>query len=275
MVWTASCSDSLRKSPTMQAMVSTRVGSHCASCLTVIQCTSTTGAYIARMTASVCGALGLVAALVGGQHVLGSRDAAEGVGVLLLGRAAQEDRRVARVGHGVVHVVARVEQVRVGGGRVEGEDHGAGGELRDDLRGDRLERDVRHGEDDDVGVLDGVGQLGHLAAGLDGALLAGGGVLDVADVVRALGEVVGDAHPHLAAGADDGDGEVLGHGCGSPSWDGSAVGEARGMRGYAGVRRRCGARRPCGAGSRGCAGSSRPRGGRWSRCRPARPASAR
>ena len=74
-----------------------------------------------------------------------------------------------------------------------------------------------HGEDDDVGALDGVGQLGHLAAGLDGALLAGGGVLDVADVVRALGEVVGDAHPHLAAGADDGDGEVLGHGCGSPS----------------------------------------------------------
>ena len=103
------------------------------------------------------GALGLVAALVGGQHVLGSRDAAEGVGVLLLGRAAQEDRRVARVSHGVVHVVARVEQVRVGGGRVEREDHGAGGELRDDLRGDRLERDVRHGEDDDVGVLDGVG----------------------------------------------------------------------------------------------------------------------
>ena len=163
-------------------------------------------------------ALGLVAALVGGEDVLGGRDATKGVRVLLLGRPTQEDRRVARVGHGVVDVVTGVEQVRVGGGRVQREDDGAGGQLGDDLLGHRGQRDVGHREDDDVGVLDRVGQLGDLTAGVDGALLAGGGVLDVADVVRALGEVVGDAHPHLAAGADHGDGEVLGHDCSAPLW---------------------------------------------------------
>ena len=79
------------------------------------------------------------------------------------------------MGHDVVDVVTRVEQVRVGGGGVEGEDDGPGLELQHDLLGDRLERNVRDGEDDDVGVLDGVGQFGDLAAGFDGALLPGEG----------------------------------------------------------------------------------------------------
>ena len=46
-VCTVSCRASLSSAPIMQATVSTRVGSRTASCLTVTQCTSTTGAYMA------------------------------------------------------------------------------------------------------------------------------------------------------------------------------------------------------------------------------------
>src|SRR5690606_11058242 len=44
IVWIASCRASLSSSPIMQATVSTRVGSSCASCLMVTKCTSITGA---------------------------------------------------------------------------------------------------------------------------------------------------------------------------------------------------------------------------------------
>ena len=44
IVWIASSSASLSRAPIMHATVSTRVGSSCASCLTVTKCTSMTGA---------------------------------------------------------------------------------------------------------------------------------------------------------------------------------------------------------------------------------------
>ena len=143
------------------------------------QCTSTTGAYISRITSSAIVILSCVAGLEGGDDVLRSGDAAEGVIQLGLGLALQEHRRVARVGDGVLDVVALVEQVRVGGGRVEGEHDGARLQLRDDLGRDRAERDVGHGEDHHIGVGDRGCGVGDLAAGVAGALLAGRRVLAV------------------------------------------------------------------------------------------------
>ncbi len=68
---------------------------------------------------------------------------------------------------------------------------------------------VRDGEDHDVGVLDGVVGGGDFTAFGADALLAGGRVLAVEDGVGALLEVAGNAHPHLATGADDGDGQLF------------------------------------------------------------------
>ncbi len=84
-----------------------------------------------------------------------------------------------------------------------------GSELRDKLLGNRAESDVGDGEDDHIGVPDGAADVGEVAAGLDGALLTGRGVLDVADVMGAALQVVGHSHAHLPAGSHDGDLQLL------------------------------------------------------------------
>ena len=114
-----------------------------------------------------------------------------------------------------------VEQVRVGGGRVEGQHDGAG--LRAAGR-----RSAETGPRAMSGTArmttsasrDGAAGVGDLAARLEGALLAGRGVLDCSRRVWSLRcRLFGDAHAHLAAGADDGDRvSVLaaGHACLAP-----------------------------------------------------------
>ena len=119
----------------------------------------------------------------------GAPCAAEGVGPFFLGGALEEHGRVARVGHGLDDVVALGEQAGVGGGRVEGEQDGAGLHLRDDAVGHDAQDGVRDGEDHDVGVLDGVlGGGDFTALGAD-AVLACRRVLAVEDGVGALLEV--------------------------------------------------------------------------------------
>ena len=116
--------------------------------------------------------------------------------------------------HGVLDVVALHEQASVGGGRVEREHDGAGAQCGNDRFGDRAEHDIRHGQNDDIGVCDGVSGLGDDATGLANAVLAGGGGLAVENGVGGLDEVVRDAHTHFSTGTDDGDGEGRDGECG-------------------------------------------------------------
>ena len=74
---------------------------------------------------------------------------------------------------------------------------------------DRAQGDVGDGKDHHVGVADRRVGLGEAATGIEGALLAGRGVLDVADVMGTVLQVVGDAHAHLPAGSDEGDLQLL------------------------------------------------------------------
>jgi hypothetical protein len=144
-----------------------------------------------------------------GHDVLRGGLAAEGVGPFFLGGALKEHGRVARVGHGLDDVLALGEQAGVGGGRVEGEQDRTGLQLRDEAFGHDSQDGIRDSEDHDVGALDGlVGGGDFTAFGMD-TLLAGGRVLGVEHGVGGLLEVRGNAHPHLASGSDDGDGQLF------------------------------------------------------------------
>ena len=79
----------------MQATVSTRVGSSCASCLIVTQWTSMIGRVDGRTVASTVAGFAGVIGLDRRDGVLRCGDAAEGVGLLLERQPLQEDRRVA------------------------------------------------------------------------------------------------------------------------------------------------------------------------------------
>jgi len=141
--------------------------------------------------------------------VLGGALAAEGVRPFLLGGAFEEHGGVARVGHGLDDVVALGQKAGVGGGRIQGEEDGARLHLRDHAFGDDAQDRVGDGEDHDVGLRNGVLGAGDVTAFGPDAFLAGGGVLTVEDVMRALLEVGGNTHPHLASGSDDGDGQLF------------------------------------------------------------------
>jgi hypothetical protein len=82
-------------------------------------------------------------------------------------------------------------------------------ELWDQLLRNGTEGDVGDGENDHVGVADGGAGISERAAGVYGPPLTGRGVFDVAHVMCAALQVVGDAHAHLPARADDGDLELL------------------------------------------------------------------
>ena len=152
---TASSSDSLSRAPIMQAMVSTRVGSSCASCLTVTQCTSPTGAKIARTTASTCACFAAssdsIAAMASCRAAMPPKVSAYSSGVW---RSTKIEGWHGCV-DGLDDVVATRQQTRVRCGRVEREHDGARLHLRNDVGRDGLQREVGDGEDDDVGVGDG------------------------------------------------------------------------------------------------------------------------
>ncbi len=151
------------------------------------------------------GLLGVVFAFDRRDGILRGGDAAEGVRPLLRCLTLQEDRRVAWVRDGLDDVLAGGEESGVGGSGVESQHDRARTQLGDEVCRDLSEGEVGNGEHDDVCIGDRGGGVGKLAARLDRALLAGGGVLDVPDGVPRLHQVVGHSHAHLSTGADDGD----------------------------------------------------------------------
>ncbi len=75
------------------------------------------------------------------------------------------------MGHRVLNVAPDVEQIGVGGRRIEGQHDGAKTQLRHEAGRNRSKGDVRYGQDDHVGVRDGGARFGHHSAGIGGALL--------------------------------------------------------------------------------------------------------